>query len=106
MAYMLQKYNIQADCVLGGSEAYERIRAGEPIYNAIFMDHIMPGMDGIEAVAAIRSLNTEYAKNIPIIAVTIMENERLFLENGFQDFLQKPVNIASLDSTVKRWVKR
>ena len=106
MAYMLRKYNIHVDCVSSGSEAYERMRAGEPVYHAVFIDYMMPGMDGIEAAAAIRSIDTDYAKSIPLIAVTITEDESLFLKNGFQDFLQKPVNIVSLDATVQRWIKK
>jgi CheY-like chemotaxis protein len=72
------------------------------------MDHMMPGMDGVEAVKAIRALDGEYAQNIPIIALTanaVAESEKMFLENGFNAFLPKPFSIMSLDAVVQRWVR-
>ncbi|MDR0322736.1 MAG: transporter substrate-binding domain-containing protein [Treponema sp.] len=107
-AGMLRKYKMHVDCVMSGQEAVDRIAIGAPAYDAIFMDHMMPGMDGIEATAAIRALNTNYAKNIAIIALTanaVAESEKMFLENGFDAFLPKPFNTMSLDSVVQRWVR-
>jgi PAS domain S-box-containing protein len=106
-AGMLRKYKITVDCISNGRDAVDRIAAGEPMYNAIFMDHMMPGMDGMAATAAIRALNIEYAKNIPIIALTAnaaVGNEQMFLNNGFNAFLAKPFNATGLDSVVQRWV--
>jgi signal transduction histidine kinase/ABC-type amino acid transport substrate-binding protein len=108
-AGMLRKYKMQVDCVTSGQESVDRITAGDPVYDAIFMDHMMPGMDGIEAVTTIRALGTEYAKNIPIIALTanaVAGNEQMFLENGFNAFLPKPFNVMSLDAVVHRWVRK
>jgi CheY-like chemotaxis protein len=108
-AGILRKYKMQVDCVMSGQEAIDLIAAGEQVYNAIFMDHMMPGMDGVEATRAIRALGNEYAQNIPIIALTanaIAEGEKMFLENGFNAFLPKPFNVMSLDSVVQRWVKK
>jgi CheY-like chemotaxis protein len=62
----------------------------------------------VEAAAKIRKLGTEYAMTIPIIALTanaIAGNEQMFLNNDFQAFLAKPINIMSLDSIVQRWVR-
>jgi CheY-like chemotaxis protein len=105
---LLRKYKMQVDCVLNGQDAIDRIRSAEPVYNAIFMDHMMPGLNGIEAACAIRELNTEYAKNIPIIALTanaIQGTEDMFYANGFQAFLSKPINIMQLDSIIQKWIK-
>jgi CheY-like chemotaxis protein/anti-sigma regulatory factor (Ser/Thr protein kinase) len=107
-AGLLSKYKMQVDCVLSGKEAVERIRLGVPIYNVIFMDHMMPEMDGIETANAIRSLSTDYAKTIPIIALTanaIQGTEKMFYSEGFQAFLSKPVDIMQLDSVVRKWVR-
>jgi signal transduction histidine kinase len=107
-AGMLLKYKMRVDCVMSGREALERITAGEPVYNAIFMDHMMPGMDGVETTGRIRALGTDYAKNIPIIALTanaVAGNEQMFLENGFNAFLAKPFNVMNLDSVIQRWVR-
>jgi signal transduction histidine kinase/HAMP domain-containing protein len=106
-AALLGKYKMQVDCVLSGQEAIDRIKNEEPVYNAIFMDHMMPGLDGMETTQIIRGIDSEYAKNIPIIALTanaITGNEQWFLENGFQAFLAKPMNIMLLDSIIKQWI--
>jgi CheY-like chemotaxis protein len=107
-AGMLRKYKMHVDCILTGQEAVELIVAKEPVYDAIFMDHMMPEMDGIEATKAIRALGTKYAQEIPIIALTanaIAGNEQMFIKNGFNAYLPKPFNAASLDSIVQRWVR-
>jgi CheY-like chemotaxis protein len=108
---MLRKYKMQVDSVLSGQEAVDLIKKGEPEYTVIFMDHLMPEMDGIEAARLIRSLGTEYAKNIPIIAVTAVTpdeaaaKEKLFLANGFQGLLAKPLGVAKLDVFLKKWMR-
>jgi signal transduction histidine kinase/FixJ family two-component response regulator len=107
---LLAPYNINVDCVLTGAEAIEKVREEKVRYDAILMDHMMPEMDGIETVRAIREeIGTEYAQNVPIIALTanaLVGSSKTFLQNGFQDFLSKPVNITDLDMVLNRWVKR
>ena len=102
-------YGIAADSATGGQEAIDIIRDENTIYDAVFMDHLMPGMDGIEATRIIRDeINTDYAKNIPIIALTANANEGnedMFLSKGFQAFLAKPINLARLDVILRRWVR-
>ncbi|MDR0322293.1 MAG: transporter substrate-binding domain-containing protein [Treponema sp.] len=108
-AGMLRKYKMQVDCINNGQKAIELIATGEPLYNVIFMDHMMSEMDGIEATKAIRALGTEYAKNIPVIALTgnaVNGTEQMFLDNGFDAFLSKPLNMMSLDSVVQQWIKK
>jgi CheY-like chemotaxis protein len=105
---MLKPYEIQVDCVVSGQQAIDAMRNGTVRYNAIFMDHMMPGMDGIEATRRIREIGTPYAKTIPVIALTanaIIGNEEMFLRNGFQAFLSKPIDIMRLDVEIRRWVR-
>ncbi|MDR3120487.1 MAG: response regulator, partial [Clostridiales bacterium] len=106
---MMKPYGMQIDCVMSGPCAIEAIRSEEVRYNAIFMDHMMPGMDGIEAVRIIREeIGTDYAKNIPVIALTanaILGNEEMFLSRGFQAFISKPIDIGQLDSVIRQWVR-
>ena len=106
---MLKPYGMRVDCALNGQEAINMIKAGNPRYTAVFMDHMMPGMDGIEATRIIREeLGTEYARNIPIIALTanaIVGNEEMFLHKGFQAFISKPIDMMKLDSTLRQWVR-
>jgi len=106
---MLKPYGIKVDCVTSGQEAIDLIRKGEVIYDAIFMDHMMPEMDGIEAVRIIRNdIGTDYAETIPIIAMTanaIVGNEEMFLRSGFQAFIAKPIDVMLLDSVIRHWIR-
>ncbi|MDR2108363.1 MAG: response regulator [Coriobacteriales bacterium] len=106
---MMSPYNMQIDCVTSGKEAVELVRRGEPRYNAIFMDHMMPEMDGIEATRVIREeIGTDYAKSLPIIALTanaLAGNDEMFLSKGFQAFLSKPIDIQWMDQVIRRWVR-
>ena len=104
---LLKRYSIKTDCLASGPEAIEAIMNADIKYDIIFMDHMMPGMDGIEAVQKIREIDSDYAKNIPIIAFTanaIVGNEEMFLENGFQAFISKPIEMPSLDAIIREWV--
>jgi len=99
---------MQIDCASGGRQAVEAIRNEQVRYDAVFMDHMMPDIDGIEAVRLIREIGTDYAKNIPIIALTanaIVGNEDMFLSKGFQAFLSKPIDLPRLDEVIRRWVR-
>jgi signal transduction histidine kinase/DNA-binding response OmpR family regulator len=106
---MLLPYELTIDCVNSGKEAIRLIREAPVVYDAVFMDHMMPEMDGIEAVRIIRhEIGSEYAKTVPIIALTanaIIGNDKMFLNNGFQDFLTKPIDIAKLDVCLNHWVR-
>ncbi|MCL1904216.1 MAG: response regulator [Oscillospiraceae bacterium] len=105
--WMLGKYKMKVSCVTSGREAIDAVKSEQIRFNAIFMDHMMPGMDGIEAVRHIRALDSEYAKTIPVIALTanaVAGNERLFTENGFQAFLTKPVNLTKLDAVIRKLI--
>gem|GEM_PF-644030 len=105
-AACLEPYEIKVDCIDNGGEAVRLIMDGEPHYNMIFMDHMMPGMDGIEATRAIRDIGTPYAASIPIIALTanaLAGNEKTFIENGFQGFLSKPIDLVKLDAVLRAW---
>jgi len=106
---IMNLYGIRTDCVTTGLDAITAVRNESVKYNAIFMDHMMPGMDGIEATRIIREdIGTEYAKNIPIIALTanaIVGNEEIFLSKGFQAFISKPIEIDRLDLVVRQWVR-
>ena len=105
---LMKPYEMQVDCVLGGQQAIDAIRDEKVVYDAIFMDHMMPDIDGIEATERIRELGTDYARNIPIIACTanaIAGNAELFLSKGFQAFIPKPIEISRLDEIIRHWIR-
>jgi len=105
---MMKPYCLQIDCVKSGRQAIDAIRCEEVRYNAVFMDLMMPEMDGVEATRIIREeIGTEYARNIPIIALTANAGagieEKLF-NKGFQALLPKPIKKDSLDAILREWV--
>jgi signal transduction histidine kinase/FixJ family two-component response regulator/HPt (histidine-containing phosphotransfer) domain-containing protein len=109
MTGLLMPYGLRVDTAISGEEAVERIRSGEVIYDVIFMDHMMPEMDGTEATRNIRNeIDTDYARTVPIIALTanaIAGSREMFLENGFNDFISKPIDIKRLDTVLNQWIR-
>jgi signal transduction histidine kinase/FixJ family two-component response regulator/HPt (histidine-containing phosphotransfer) domain-containing protein len=105
---IMKPYKMIVDTAFSGQEAVDSIAGANVRYDAIFMDHMMPGMDGMEAAKRIRGLGTDYAKNIPIIALTanaLPENEDFFLQNGFNAFMAKPINVNVLNKILIDWVQ-
>ena len=100
---LLQPYKLSIDLSDNAAEAIEKIKSGK-VYDIIFMDHMMPEMDGVEAVKIIRELG--YTN--PIIALTanvIGELSEVFLKNGFDGFVSKPINIHQLDSVLNKFIR-
>ena len=105
---LLLPYGMTVDCVTSALKAIELIREEKVHYQAIFMDHMMPEIDGIEATRIIREeIATDYARNIPVLALTanaVGGMKEIFMQSGFQDYLTKPIDIQKLDAAVKRWI--
>jgi len=100
---LLQPYKLTIDTADSGSEAVEKVKKGRS-YDIIFMDHMMPEMDGVEAVKAIR----EFGYTNPIIALTanaIGGQAELFLKNGFDGFISKPINIHQMNSILNKFIR-
>ncbi|AEF83714.1 PAS/PAC sensor hybrid histidine kinase [Treponema primitia ZAS-2] len=106
---LLEPYGLRVECASSGMKAIEMIKDEKHPYDLVLMDHMMPEMDGIETVRIIRNeIGTEYAKNIPIAALTanaLTGNEAMFLANGFNGFVSKPIDIMELDEMLNKWVK-
>ncbi len=99
---LLLHYEIDADTAQSGEEAVEKALANA--YDLIFMDHMMPGMDGEEALKAIRAIDDEDKSKVPVIAVTAnairgMRDE--YLRKGFTDYLSKPVETPKIEQVLK-----
>lgn len=113
--------NLQVTCVLldvlkmtidtaeSGYEALDLVKQHR--YDLILMDHMMPGMDGIQAAQKIRSLSMEtgdaYYETVPIVALTanaMTGMRETFLDNGMQDYISKPVDGKQLTAAVRKWL--
>jgi signal transduction histidine kinase/HPt (histidine-containing phosphotransfer) domain-containing protein/response regulator of citrate/malate metabolism len=112
---LLAPYKMQIDCCGNGAGAVALVKKNH--YDLIFMDHMMAGMDGIEATAKIREWekslqkekNNESLKKIPIVALTanaVSGMREMFLEKGFNDYLSKPIDIAKLDGMAAKWIPK
>ena len=104
---LMLPYKMKIDTCLSGAEAIKLAKANT--YDIIFMDHMMPGMDGLEATNIIRGLDdeNEYYKNVPIVALTanaIVGVKEMFLLNGLNDFLAKPIDTSKLNSILEKWI--
>ncbi|MCL2093879.1 MAG: ATP-binding protein [Treponema sp.] len=98
---LMAPYKAKLDTCLSGQEAIELCKTHD--YDLVFMDHMMPEMDGIETTERIRaSVNL-----VPIIALTanaISGMREMFIEKGFNDFLPKPIDVSKLDDILDHWI--
>ena len=96
-------YGMNVTTVLSGREAIEMCR--KKAFGIIFMDHMMPEMDGIEAMQAIRADRSRISKDMPIVALTanaVSTAKEMFLSAGFDGFVSKPVELNELERVLKR----
>ena len=104
---LLRPREMRIDCVDNGLSAVELITADDLKYDAVIIDYPMPVMDGLETVNLIREIATDYARSVPIIAVS--SDGRIckdaFMGKEFQAFLTKPVDAAELDDVINRLVR-
>jgi signal transduction histidine kinase/DNA-binding response OmpR family regulator len=106
---LVRPYGLTMDGVGSGQEAVDLIRAENPRYDLIFMDHMMPGMDGMEASRLIRGLDSAYARKIPIITLTanvMSRDAAMLLANGIDDFLSKPIDMPQLNDILEKWIPK
>ena len=100
---LMQPYGMFVESVKSGAEAIKKVESGD-IYDIIFMDHMMPSMDGVEAVQKIRSLG--YTNTIiALTANAVAGQARFFLENGFDDYLSKPIDTRLLNAILNKHVR-
>jgi signal transduction histidine kinase/DNA-binding response OmpR family regulator len=100
---LMVPYGLKIDLANNGFDAVHKIKEGN-VYDIIFMDHMMPKMDGIETVKIIREMG--YIK--PIVALTanaLAGHAEMFLKNGFDDFISKPIDIRQLNVTLIRLIR-
>lgn len=103
---LLKKFDIVPDLVDNGKDCVEMIRR-EAKYDLIFMDHMMPEPDGIEATGLIRAIGTPYTDKLPIIALSanaVQGMEEEFIKGGMNGFLPKPIALDMLAETLEKWL--
>ncbi len=102
---LMEPYQMQIDTATDGKQAVQMVQKKQ--YDIVFMDHMMPVMDGMEATAAIRVLDGEAYKKLPIIALsanTTAEAKEMFLKGEMNDFIAKPIRPKELAKCILKWL--
>jgi len=100
---LLAPYGLKIDTAYSAFSAIEKIKSGKS-YDVVFMDHMMPKMDGIEATSIIRDLGYDR----PIVALTanaVAGQAEVFLANGFDDYISKPIDVRQLDTILNKLIR-
>ncbi len=101
---LLEPLKMELDTVTGGKEAIEKI--SKVHYDIVFMDHMMPELDGVETTHIIRRFHPEY-NDVPIIALTanaVEGTKEMFCREGMNDFVAKPIELRMLAAKVRQWL--
>jgi CheY-like chemotaxis protein/HPt (histidine-containing phosphotransfer) domain-containing protein/two-component sensor histidine kinase len=99
---LMTPYRLQIETVMSGQEAIDRVNEGQE-YDVIFMDHMMPYMNGTEATRILREQG--YKKPIVVLTANAVTGQKEdFLANGFDDFLSKPIEINLLDAVLVKFI--
>ncbi len=102
---LLKNTGIKIDTMLSGKEAIDAVKKKK--YDILFIDHRMPEMDGIQTLHAMRKMKDNRSSGKPCIALTanaISGAKKMYLEQGFDDYLSKPVNPAKLEEMIKKYL--
>ena len=102
---LLEPFEMRIETANNGKEAVEMVKNFK--YDIVLMDHMMPIMDGIQATKAIRTLDGERYKSLPIIALTAnatSEARELFISEQMNDFVSKPIEMVEITKCLLRWL--
>ena len=105
MARLLLPYQLKVTLAISGQEALEKLNT--PNYDCVFLDHMMPEMDGVETLHKIRQKPGAYYQSLPIIAFTanaIGGAREMFVSEGFSDFIAKPIELSVLERILRRYI--
>lgn len=100
---ILGSYGMEVEVCTSGIEALERCI--DNTYDLIFLDHMMPSMDGVETLKRIRKIDGDTFKNLPIIALTanaISGAREMFKNEGFTEFVPKPIERPVLERALRK----
>ena len=102
---LLKRIKVQVDTASSGRECIEK--ATRTAYHIIFMDHMMPEMDGIETLERLRAETINASENAMVIVLTanaIVGSKDMFLKKGFDDYMSKPIDGEVLESMVEKYL--
>ncbi len=102
---LLQPLQMNIDTASSGKTALEMVQTKQ--YHIVFMDHMMPEMDGVETTQRMRALEDTYIQNMPIIALTanaVTGAREIFKEAGMNDFVPKPIELKDICSKIRAWL--
>ena len=100
---LFREYDMEVETADGGREAIQAYR--ENAYDVVFMDHMMPGMDGVEAMKEIKKAAAEMGKKVIVIALTanaVAGAKEMFMKEGFDGFIAKPIDMAEFERVMLR----
>ena len=100
---VLGNYGIEVDTCLSGKEAIAQ--CGTTAYDIIFLDHMMPGFDGVETLKRIRELRNGMYQDLPVIALTantVSGAREMFRSEGFTEFVPKPIERTILERVLRK----
>jgi len=101
---LMSSYSLQIDTAISGFETIDKIKNGK-FYDIIFMDHMMPQMDGIETTLKLRDMGYE-GIIVALTANALVGNAEMFKRNKFDDFIPKPIDIRFLNDILNKYVKK
>ena len=103
---LMGQYKLNVRTCTSGKAALD-ILENDKSFDILFIDHMMPEMDGVELTKILRSSNDDYLKYVPIIALTanaIKGVSEMFLANGFTEYLSKPIDTERLGEVLNKWI--
>ena len=103
---LMGQYKLNVRTCTSGKAALDILETDKS-FDILFIDHMMPEMDGVELTKILRSSNDDYLKYVPIIALTanaIKGVSEMFLANGFTEYLSKPIDTERLGEVLNKWI--
>jgi len=106
---LMLPYKMRVDTCLSGEDAIELVKKNE--YDIVFMDHMMPDMDGVETTKRIREFGNKDERYLHLTIIALTANavsgvREMFLSNGFSDFMSKPIDTKKLDEMLEKWLPK
>jgi len=100
---LMSPYQLQIKTATSGFKAIETVENNE-VYDVIFMDHMMPQMNGIETTKRLRESGYK-GTIVALTANAMVGNAEMFKSNGFDDFISKPIDVRQLNTILNKWVR-